>query len=41
MKVKTITNYHDRSEEALFDILTFAPKEGFIYKGFHLLKLFL
>lgn len=38
MKVKTITNYHDRSEEALFDILNFRSEGGVHLQGISFVK---
>lgn len=38
MKVKTITNYHDRSGEALFDILNFRSEGGVHLQGISFVK---
>lgn len=38
MKVKTIANYHDRSEEALFDILNFRSEGGVHLQGISFVK---
>ena len=38
MKVETITNYHDRWKEALFDILDFRSEGGVHLQGISFVK---